>query len=130
MRHSFGNDACFTNKRIRPKYAMSQGDVTIVLKIDGSLLEQIIDSVTNNPLNIEKLKFLNKQEWFKDLFSTAKAKLIDAMHLSNFLPGQKIITEGCASEDQSVFVIVSGTCNLVVTKTFDKFQSLELNDNP
>jgi predicted transcriptional regulator len=51
---TFGNDACISNKKFRPRYAMAQGELTTVMKVKASVLLEIIKNVTNNPVNIGK----------------------------------------------------------------------------
>ena len=46
-----------------------------------------------------------------------------------FYPGQKILIEG-TNKVNKMFIIVEGECNLVCTKTNDKFTNLENIDDP
>ena len=77
----------FSNKKFKPAYAFAQGGKTIVIKLPSDLLEKIIQEVTTNPDNVQKLKFLKEKKWFQDMNMSSKAKLVDSMHIKNFLPG-------------------------------------------
>ena len=91
-------------------------------------IEKAVDKIHNSQENQAKIRFFLEFDWFDKFGSSQKTKFVNVFHEKIFYPGQKIIEED--KNDRVLYVIVSGSCNLVCEKTKKLFKDLEHIEDP
>lgn len=101
---------------------------TVIVSIPVKLLEDLVKKLANSGENKEKTDFLNRFKWFDNFTQSLKTKFNNLVTKRVFYPGAVLIKEG--TNNKVAFVIVSGECNLILTKTGHRFMMLEYEGDP
>ena len=125
---TFGNDKIVTSRNYRPAYVMSISNETTILTIPVKCLEDSVKKLANSGENKEKTDFFNRFKWFDNFTQSLKTKFNNCTTKKIFYPGATLIREG--TNNKMAYVIVSGECNLVLTKTGHRFTMLEYENDP
>lgn len=121
---TFGNDKILSGKNFRPSFVVSTSPDTAILSFSVRVIEDAIKKLSNTGENKEKTDFFRHFVWFDNFTQSMKTKFNNCVHKKVFYPGAKLIKEGY--NDQTAYVIVEGTINLVCSKTAgSRFSSLE-----
>ena len=99
------------------------GEVIQILSIPIKAIEKAINVINNTGENKEKYNFFINFDWYSSYTFSMKTKFNNAVAKIIFYPGSTIIAEGNKDMDY-MYVIVEGECNIVCTKTKEKFEDL------